>query len=237
MKLKIRGHHADNRERLGVERYRLTDNIRLPAKPALPKSVAEHGRRSFVGSIVVRRERATKDRIDSQHSEELRSGKLHGQFFGFACSREIDALIRECSHALETRALIAPTAIVRARGRVLVTPVRGHFPQHHDAIGVAVGQWTQQQLVHDREDSRVRTDAQRKRNHGNRGEGFVFREHARAVTRVLRDGFKQAASFDVVGRIDRSIEVAETPQCLFACFTRRHPGLDVFVNLQLEVRA
>ncbi len=62
-------------------------------------------------------------------------------------------------------------------------------------------------------------------------------EHARAVANVLCECFKQSATFDVVSGVNGAVHVAETASGAFARFRGGHPGPDVGLDLQLEMRA
>ena len=58
---------------------------------------------------------------------------------------------------------------------------------HHEAIGIRIGQRPQEHGVHDAEDRAVRTDAERKRNDGDRCEPGRAREHSRGIPHVARN--------------------------------------------------
>ena len=55
------------------------------------------------------------NRIDTEYFEELRRYKLDRQLFRFASARQVQTLIAERGHVLETGVLVAPGAEHRAR--------------------------------------------------------------------------------------------------------------------------
>src|SRR5438105_10381418 len=72
--LKICRHNADHREQLAIERNRLTGNLRIGLKTALPRAIAEdHGVR--FGPIVIRRKGSAEHWLNSENIEKTARSK------------------------------------------------------------------------------------------------------------------------------------------------------------------
>src|ERR1700683_2007831 len=80
-------------------------------------------------------------------------------------------------------ALVAPILII-----LIGSGDRGElafFFDQYDLRGILEGEWTQEHRVDDRENGRVRTDAQRQREHGDESESGPSRESAHRKADVL----------------------------------------------------
>src|SRR5690349_13696840 len=141
VKLKISRHHANHGVLFVVEGDGLAHHTRLATEATLPQSIAEYSHLRFACFSIVGQECATENWIDAEHLEEIRGGHLHRQVFGFAAAGEIESKISKGSDLLVARALLAPRAKVPARSAVLMSALRRHFPQHHDAVSVSIGKW------------------------------------------------------------------------------------------------
>jgi hypothetical protein len=89
--------------------------------------------------------------------------------------------------------LLAPVAEVRVRdghGRHLLAPLA----EAHEPVRVFEGQRPQQHAVDDRKDRRVRADAQRERENGDRREAGLLEQHPKSVPNVLPERFHSFTS-------------------------------------------
>src|SRR6185436_1864461 len=96
--------------------------------------------------------------------------------------------------------------------------MRALFPQHDDAAWIAKRQPLQQHRVDDREDGRVRADAERKRQHGDEREARRTKAETDGVTDVLKGSVHEAVrSLDRPlwlsreGRTRQSADARSTP--------------------------
>ena len=71
-----------------------------------------------------------------------------------------------------------------AKSKRLQRRIRG--PDHDDSVRLPVRKCPKQNCVHDTENRRVRTDAEREREHSHGGEAGVLQQHSAGVMNVLK---------------------------------------------------
>ena len=153
-------HHADDHRRRAAHLYGAPDNAGVTTEDAAPSCVGQHDDGRLPWFVLVRRERASEHRPNTENGEDIRAEPKPTQ-----CDRIArpligqtgvadDANVRECG-------LVAPVIDVISRGelrsrRVLrnIVLVDGHEP-----LGMSEGEWPQQHTAYDGEDGAVRADA------------------------------------------------------------------------------
>ena len=111
-KLKLRRHDADNSDALAVQGDRLSDQVHIRTKTALPQAVAHDYHATCAGLIFLRRERSTELRFDAEQGEEAGGNAAALNSFRFANAGEIKTLVCDRGHAFKDLVLIAPVDIV-----------------------------------------------------------------------------------------------------------------------------
>ena len=99
------------------------------------------------------------------------------------------------SAASATEALLRAPQVLELRhrcGQPLLTAIGRLAPEPDQRVGVRVGQRAHEQAVDQREDRRVRTNAERQREHGHRREAGILEQHPAGVARVLSEGVHDA---------------------------------------------
>ena len=125
---------------------------------------------------------------DAHDLEEVGGHERAGQAFRLASAGEVERRAGERREMLVRLILIAPVAIVRIRGDVFfdrLPPVVE--PDERDALGLGIGQRTQQHAVDDAEYGGVDADADRECQRRDEGESRRTQEHADGVPAVADD--------------------------------------------------
>src|SRR5438034_6609321 len=180
---KLRRHNADHRVGLAVQRDRLPGDIRIAAKTPLPHWIAEHEDAVVAGLQVFGLKRASHERFDAKNLEHPLAKPDAGNGLGPVAARQRSTPSLRGSHPLETPALGAPVQKVRRRGRVPAM-----VQNRDDAFRLAVSEGLEQHAANDAENRSVRPNAERQRQHRDRGEARASGQHPQTVTSVLNDG-------------------------------------------------
>src|SRR5262249_40202918 len=134
---------------------------------------------------VFRQERATGERRDAQHAEEIIRRREYARAQRLTAARYRLHSTRVLGNGLEAAVALAHITAVWV-GEVHRAALLAHLAQLHDALALRVRQRAQQHGVHDAEDGRAGPDAQRQRNDRNQGEAWLTQQHSRAVAQVLK---------------------------------------------------
>ena len=126
--------------------------------------------------------------------------------------------------------------VLRVDGNRLVRRER-LLADDDEAIGVWERQRFQQHRVDEREDGRVRADAQRQRQEGDRCEAGRPAERAERVARVLHDAFDEVEPTCVAALFLPLIDAAKLAQRREARLLVRHSAGAQHFNLTIEVIA
>ncbi len=184
----VRRHHADDGDAAAVELNGAADDGRIAGEAALPETVAQDRDRVVSLRTFIVGERAPDQRRDAERREEVGRDVHADDFFRRARSGQVDAVVVERRDPLECRRALAPADEVRRREHVgAARPPRVGFPHHDQASGIAERQRLEQHRVDDREDRRVRADAQRERQHRDRREARRAQAQTDGVADVLKD--------------------------------------------------
>ena len=109
------------------------------------------------------------------------------------------------------------------------------FEHDDELIGRGVGQWLEQNGVHDAEDCGVRADAEGEGENRNRGEAGILAHHAERVTRVGDERFEPEAAALLAAIFFHAFHCAELQSRLASRFIGRHSRGDIGGGLLLDV--
>ena len=183
-KRKTRRHDTDHDVRTSVEGDRMVHHSSVSAKPALPKSVAQKHKARRARLVVGIVEKPSEGRFRAQRGQGVRRDANTGQAIRLAFAREIVTSPIVNADVIEDRLLRPPIAEVRVGDRHS-REIRAAFAQPDESFGFRVRQGTEQHGIHDAEDRRVRSDAQRESEHGHGGEAGILQELAQGVAKVV----------------------------------------------------
>src|SRR6266545_2625172 len=110
--------------------------------------------------------------------------RRHSPSLRIAASREDSTIECISGDLLKRFRLISPLHISLAIGAIHLCN-GAVLAKQYEPVGVPVRERPQQYRIHDAEDRRVRADAERQRERGNRSEAFVLEQHPQAKTQVL----------------------------------------------------
>ena len=185
-------HDADHRVRPGVERERAADGVRIRQQPVHPELTSDDDDGDAI--LFAAQKRAARDRRHAQDVEVV-VGDDRGddvlRLITDTCHRDRQTAV---GGERDRAALRAPQVLeLRHRcGQPLLTAVSRLAPKPDQRVGVRVGQPAHEQAVDQREDRRVRADAERQRDDGHRREAGILGQHPAGIPRVLSEGVHQA---------------------------------------------
>jgi hypothetical protein len=176
-----RRHHADDGLTLAVEPQRLPDDARV-ASESLPQPMTDDDDAMTCFAQLVRRERAPEQRRDAERGEVIGAGRDGHDMPRLGAGFEVAVVPGGARHLFKRRAALLPLdeGVRRSERRA---PPLVDFAQPDDALRLAERGRGEKHGVDDREDGRVRADAQCER------ENDYSRE-----ARLLRQGLATALS-------------------------------------------
>ena len=180
------GHHAEHAVVLAVQAHVRADDSRVARELALPRAVRDHGHLVAARLRLFIRERAAERGLRAQRAPQRRRRLQADEALRRARRGEVEALARVHREVLERRRLRLAVEVVRdRRARVVEAHLRVVVVHLHEPLAVVVRQRLEQQPVDDREDRRVRADAERERRDGGDEEPRLREQAAQAVADVL----------------------------------------------------
>jgi len=156
---------------------------------ALPIRVADHHGSGGAPLGFFNRESAADERLNGKDAKEVRTNARRSAVLRSGAQYHRRFARRVVGHRLKGQALVAP--ILNVGDRYLPRKRCRHLTggpkvgESDDSIRIAIGKRLQDHGVHDAENSRVGTDAERQRHHGHRREAGILRQHAQVVPNVL----------------------------------------------------
>jgi len=156
----------------------LSDNARNPAKPALVDPLAEDHypippRLGFLGG-----EGAAQHAAHTQNIEKAGRHARAIDLFRLRAAAQIEAAVTKEGQAGEDVVLIAPLdKVLEARLHALghqAIQRRIGFPNHHQALRIAIRHGMQQHGIEDRKDGGIGADAQRQGDGRGQGESGIL---------------------------------------------------------------
>src|SRR5207247_4668728 len=167
------------------ERDWLAQDAFIGPEPPLPKLRTQDCHRCSAGSIIVGYKIAPAKRPDPDRGEKIRPNDLPLEPFRFGRAAKIETLLPALRrHGFERCALAAPISKIEIRS-ILQTPARIPFLNYYQPFRILVGKRAEQNRVDDAEDRRVRSDAQRQRQHDHRGEAGVLQQLAEGELEII----------------------------------------------------
>jgi hypothetical protein len=171
----MRGHNADDRVRMIVERQALPNNASIAAEAPLPQAMTEHDYALGVGAVFLLRKDAPQRRRDAEQREQAGRNTYALDPLRLATPGQAQARAPEGGDLREDSILIAPVNEIRRRYVVVrEAELRRSLPHHHEFVRILIRQRPQQRRVRHAKDGRVRADAERQRNHRNQCEARVL---------------------------------------------------------------
>ena len=157
-------------------------------------------------AVVIGRERSPDLRTHAEDVEVVAGNQLAADALGLSLRGHRERRAEARDDAVEHRVLIAKIAIHRIGQRAAVEgpPLKSAGAVEQDEpLGRFDRQQAQQHLIGQREDRRVRADAEREGQHDHDGEGWCLRERAERIAQILSEGHDPSVA-------DRAFVVNET---------------------------
>ena len=182
--VELRADDADDDEWIAAERDRLADDAGIRRESPRPEAVAEHGHLLAARPIFFRRERAAHHHARPKQTEVVCADFSGAQLFGELPSRVVDDVGAERRRVLDDRRLLPPVREL-GRRRIRSGPLRRRVHEQDDPVRIRERDRLQQHGADDREDGRVRADAEGERGNGRRRERPVLEKHPKRVFQIL----------------------------------------------------
>ncbi len=179
---------ADDGHCLTVDDQRLADDRGIAAEAGLPVGMAQHRHQVAVRDLVfIRVERAPQVCPDAEHREVRAGDELTLDALRALREAHLQGVAEPAEHPGEHVIVIAEVGVPRVGKLVAVTPavsvLRTLGGDDDELLGMCDRQQSNQNLVDQREDCRIRADSQRDREHGDGGEDRGFAQAAEAYRR------------------------------------------------------
>src|SRR5439155_7007449 len=142
-------------------------------------------------AIFLGEKRAAQQRGTTQHRKQT-GGSMHSRYFHNLIAQdelEVAAVPAGADgHFGKHRILSAPVQVVWATDALLLNPALcSSLPQSHQSIRLRVGQRLEQYFIDDAKDRRVRSDAEREREHGHGGEAGILQQLAKGEFEIIHN--------------------------------------------------
>jgi hypothetical protein len=190
---------ADDRERAPLHLEQAPDNARIAAEPPLPIAMADHRH----GFAIPLGQRPAQDRVDAEHGVVITRDQLRQRELRFTV--DTDMRVQERTEGRESRKHGAVRGEIRGGGGREREDVaaRAALTKHDEVARVADGKRPQEHRVGQGEDRCVRADAERQRQHRDRGEHRIAAQGTNAVTQVARQIVEPRQTALVAHRLHR----------------------------------
>src|SRR5262245_31234897 len=143
-------------------------------------------RRRSDGLPFIRREDAPVRRLHAEHGEVIAADQFDHAAFSFAVYIQADDVRDVGDHIGEDFTLIADVRVVEIRRPVRRLGTLIFTGQHDQSIRLSDRQRFEQVGIDDTENRRVRADAERKRERGDKSKAGTLHQRQRSVTQVLK---------------------------------------------------
>ena len=178
-------HHADDGIRLVVDQDGLTQDVRVRGVTILPEPVREDhhmvvARVALLGQEVATEENRLPDRPAVHTWSYGEPTFLIGTMVRVG---EVENQPRLKGKALERVTLRCKLGVIIALGGDALALVV--IPDHHQLIGVRIGQRCQERSPNNAEDGHIRSDPERKRERSNGCEAWVLAQLPQRVTKIF----------------------------------------------------
>ena len=184
-------HYADHRVRTAIQHQDAADHVIGVIEMALPKTITRDYFETAGSAtrLLIRADKAaTKHRLDAKHVEEFPAHFFSADALRSLFVHECEGAIAINRHAGKAAVLFAEIEEIRIaervesgrrRGRVQINAAHGH-----EFLGRREWQRLQEHRVDHAEDGGVRTDAEREREHRDKGEAGMLDQLAYSVANV-----------------------------------------------------
>ena len=190
---KARLRHADDRERMCVDRNALVNDLRIGGKLPLPIIETQHHQRTgLLRGVIGGNEEATESRLHSQHVEIIAGDKFGIGEFSRVAPLQIDLRVSGSDRPAENGIVVAQIAIhgirkikmmVAAGGRM--AGILARIPEKSEAVRFLDGQTAQKRLIEQAEYRRIGANAERKRKNRNHREAGRLSQLANGVAEIM----------------------------------------------------
>src|SRR5262245_60131139 len=137
----MRGHHADDRVRMIIERQVLPNNASVAAESPLPQAMTEHDYALGLGAVFLLREDAPQRRGDAERREQAGRNALALDPLGLATPGQVQARAPEGGDLREDSILIAPVNEIGRRYVVVrEAELRRSLPHHYEFVRILIRQ-------------------------------------------------------------------------------------------------
>jgi hypothetical protein len=183
---KGRGQHADDLERLSIERHRAANDGRVAAVAAHPRAVIEDSDAGAARGILVFGEQTPERGPRAQHRQKVRRDPDRADALRLAVTRQVVVATDRDRDLLEPQMSRLDVEILR-RGKPVFrdAQARRSAPDDREAFRVLIRQRAQEQRARDAEDGRVGADADGDRHQGREREPGVPGKRADRVAQIL----------------------------------------------------
>src|SRR5215475_228354 len=177
---------------LAIHSNLLADDPAVGVEVSIPKAVAQYYDALFANLALFRQETAAYKHWVPGHTKKAGRIVPALDLFGSLRSGDVKGSPCPCLDVLERLAASLPFQIIGHRRAA--APIRSHCPDHHQLVRFRIGDGFEQRGVNYAEDSRGRSDPERKRQHGHRSEAWVLQQRPGAVAKVPPQVSKHSSS-------------------------------------------
>src|SRR5262245_7239687 len=179
-------HHPDYGVTYVVEQDIAAGDVAIRAVPVLPQTMTDDGDIACAGLFIGGEKPPSHDRFDAEQWKEAGGYSGGRDLPRLAVTGQIESARFDRGHRLGGL-IFRPTirAVSRSRASLNNDDERRLFPNHHQSVRLAIRRRLEQNGIDHTENSRVRADAERQRQHGDEGEAGALHQRSRAVAQVL----------------------------------------------------
>ena len=181
----VRRHDPDNRKRTAIHHDFLAHDGGARAIAAPPQALAYDYALTAAGLVVARGEGASQKRPDRQSLKEGRRDAHAGDLLGLTVAHERETLVSDGIERVEGTSPGSPVEEVGdTRRPAFQALLLERVEDHHETVGIGVGQRTQQNAVEHAEYRCVCADAQDQRTQGGESKSGIVGQRANGITEV-----------------------------------------------------
>jgi hypothetical protein len=174
------GDHTDDREGLAAQRKRTAEDAGVAAETPLPETFAEHSHALGARLLVLGSEAPAQEWLLAEGREELRRDLTAVEALGLATRTGKDEVRPVGAHERLEDGVLVPHVLEVGHGEAHLRDLLGPFGEQDEAVGLGVGQGTEEDRVDDAEERRVRPDAEGECRDRHRHEARRLQQRPRA---------------------------------------------------------
>src|SRR5579863_4586284 len=161
-------HDADDGVELVVETNRLTDDVRVSAKPVHPESIIHHHNPCCAGPVLFRQKPAAEKRLHTQHGKRVRGHLSTDDALGVSVLDKVRVSAYSGDDVIED--VCAFSQILELghgeKGAALFAELREFTARRDDPVGSFVWPWINQRAFYNTKYGRACANPERERYHG-----------------------------------------------------------------------